>query len=114
MGNPELVVPSPEKDLQAIAELTAAMFSDGKYLEAFRDCYIGNSHYDWQMSRIGVDGGRLVHHWGVWRYEMRLDGVQLKIGGIGAVATHPDYRQRGRMHQAARHLLRPCSKQIMI
>jgi len=101
MGNPELVVPSPEKDLQAIAELTAAMFSDGKYLEAFRDNYIGNSHYDWQMSRIGVDGGRLVHHWGVWRYEMRLDDARLKIGGIGAVATHPDYRQRGLMHQAA-------------
>ncbi len=60
-----------------------------------------NSHYDWNVSRLVLAGNQLVHHWGVWGYQMRLETIQLKVGGIGAVVTHPDYRKQNLMHQAA-------------
>jgi hypothetical protein len=95
------IVPNPEKHLRAMGQLAADAFSAGQYVDAFCDNYIGNSHYDWKASRLAFDGEKLAHHWGVWGYQMRLETVQLKVGGIGAVVTHPDYRQQGLMHQAA-------------
>jgi len=32
---------------------------------------------------------------------MRVESIQLKVAGIGAVVTHPDTRKQGLMHQAA-------------
>jgi hypothetical protein len=96
-----LIQPDPGQHLQSIAQLTADVFSEGKYVDQFRDNYIGNSHYDWNVSRLALDGEKIIHHWGVWGYAMRVETVQLKVGGIGAVATHADYRQQGWMHRAA-------------
>lgn len=93
--------PNAEKHLRAMGQLTADIFSAGQYVDAFCNNYIGNSHYDWTVSRLAYNGEQLVHHWGVWGYQMRLAAVHLKVGGIGAVATHPDYRQQGVMHRAA-------------
>lgn len=97
-----LVPPDPQKDLRAIGHLAAEAFSNGQYEDAYCDNYIGNSHYDWDVSRLIKDQEKLVHHWGVWGYQMRLESVQLKVAGIGAVVTHPDYRKQGLMHSAAR------------
>ena len=41
------------------------------------------------------DAGHLVSHVGVLTREVTLDGTVVRIGGIGGVATHPDYRGRG-------------------
>lgn len=95
------VIPDPEMHLRNIGKLTAEAFSDGQYVEFYCDNFIGNSHYDWSVSRLMLDDGKLVHHWGVWGYQMRLESIQLKVGGIGAVVTHPDYRKQNLMHQAA-------------
>jgi len=84
-----------------MGQLAADAFSAGQYVDAFCDNYIGNSHYDWNVSRLVQDGERLVHHWGVWGYQMRLASTQLKVAGIGAVVTHPDYRKQGWMCRAA-------------
>jgi hypothetical protein len=98
----EPVPPHPDRDLDRIARLTADVFAQGQYVDGFRDNYIGNSHYDWNTSRLIWDSDTLVHHWGVWGYRMRLESLELKVGGIGAVATHEDYRKQGLMHRAAR------------
>lgn len=101
MPDYELVFPEPSRHLRQMGRLTADVFADGQYLDSFCDNYIGNSHYDWQVSRLVVDGDKIVHHWGVWGYQMRLETIQLKVGGIGAVVTHPDYRKQNLMHRAA-------------
>ncbi len=95
------VIPNPAEHLHAMGQLTSDVFSGGQYVDAYCDNYIGNSHYDWHVSRLFFDGERLVHHWGVWGYQMRIETVQLKIGGIGAVVTHPEYRKLNLMHRAA-------------
>ena len=101
MSNLKLVVTNETLHLRQMGQLTADQFAQGQYVDAFCDNYIGNSHYDWQVSRLMYAGDQLVHHWGVWGYQMRLEGIQLKVGGIGAVVTHPDYRKQNLMHQAA-------------
>lgn len=97
----QIIAPDADQHLLPVGQLTADVFSGGKYVEAFCQNYIGNSHYDWNVSRIVLDGEKIIHHWGVWGYLMWVETVQLRVAGIGAVATHPDYRKLGVMHQAA-------------
>ena len=99
-----LIRPTIAEHLQPIARFTADVFSDGNYADQFRDNYIGNSHYDWETSRLVMDGEQIIHHWGVWGYAMRVESILLRIAGVGAVATHPQYRVQGWMHQAAAEL----------
>jgi hypothetical protein len=91
----------PERHLMAIARITSDAFAGGQYVNEIADTYIDNCHYDWDVTRLIWDGERLVHHWGVWGYPMRLNSVHLKVAGIGAVVTEEPYRQRGLMEQAA-------------
>ncbi|MCA9919433.1 MAG: GNAT family N-acetyltransferase, partial [Anaerolineales bacterium] len=91
----------PEVDLRPIAQITADAFAGGQHVEELSQQYIGNCHYDWQTSRLIWDGNKLVHHWCVWGYPMRLSGVQLKVAGVGAVVTLEAYRQQGLMQTAA-------------
>ena len=45
--------------------------------------------------RIIREDGRLVSHLGISESEIAIYGCKTKIGGIGAVCTHPEYRKRG-------------------
>jgi predicted N-acetyltransferase YhbS len=100
-SNTRLISPDESLHAQPMAHLCADVFSEGKYVDAYRDNYIGNSHYDWDVSRVVLDNEKMIHHWGVWGYQMRVESIQLKVAGIGAVVTHPDTRKQGLMHQAA-------------
>ena len=96
-----IIQPDQDMHIHRIGQLCADTFSDGKYVEQYCENYIGNSNYDWKTTRVILDGEKMIHHWGVWGYQMRLESVRLKVAGIGAVATHPDYRKQGLMHLAA-------------
>ena len=97
----KITIPDPNKHLLPVAQLAADSFTGGKYVDQFSQNYIGNSHYDWDVSRLVMDNDKVIHHWGVWGYQMRLESIQLKVAGIGAVVTHEDYRKQGWMHKAA-------------
>lgn len=97
----KIINPDANKHLLPIAQLAADVFTGGKYVDQFCQNYIGNSHYDWNVSRLVMDGNKVIHHWGVWGYQMRLASIQLKVAGIGAVVTHEDHRKQGWMHKAA-------------
>lgn len=96
-----IAISDPNKDLMAVAQLVSDIFAKGQYVQEIAQTYIGNCHYDWNTTCLAWDGEKLVHHWGVWGYSMRLESTTLKVAGIGAVGTHPDYRKSGLMHQAA-------------
>jgi len=87
----------PDTHLMAIARITSDAFAGGEYVDEISQQYIGNCHYDWSVSRLIFDQDRLVHHWGVWGYPMRLGSVTLKVAGIGAVVTEEAYRRQGLM-----------------
>jgi predicted N-acetyltransferase YhbS len=87
--------PAQNQHVDSLYILLDSVWQDG--VAHYRDHEIGNSHYDWQVSRIAVSRAKVVSHWGVWGYEMRVGNARLNVGGVGSVATHSDYRRRGLM-----------------
>lgn len=109
MKTPPLILLAPDRRRHGdeICDLCGKVFSGGgTYYYGFRDfCrrgYILGSHYDWAASRIGLVGDRIVTHYGVWDYPMRIGAARVRVGGIGAVATDGDFRKRGLMARTAR------------
>jgi GNAT superfamily N-acetyltransferase len=41
------------------------------------------------------DNGKIVSHVGIYPYDIVSQNQRLKVGGIGGVSTHPDYRKKG-------------------
>jgi hypothetical protein len=108
-----ILAPDRREHGEAICDLAGKCFSSGgrpagsrRAPRRFRDCcrqgYLIGSHYDWAASRVGLVGDRLVTHWGVWSYTMRIGTARLRAGGIGTVATDADFRKRGLMLRTAR------------
>ena len=64
------------------------------------------------------DGDRVVSHVGLLPTQASYFGHRVKIGMIGAVATHPDYRRRGlatrTLHEAFRRFRRQGGHLLMI
>jgi hypothetical protein len=96
-----VAAPDPQRDLPSMARMIADAFHLSKSDE-IADGYIGDSHFDWAVSQLVWKGDRIVHHWGVWNYLMRLGAARLKVGGVGAVATREEDRRRGIMHLAGK------------
>ncbi|MCP4360301.1 MAG: GNAT family N-acetyltransferase [Chloroflexi bacterium] len=92
---------NPDKHLMAIAQIVSDTYANGQYVAEISQQYIGNCHYDWNVTQLIWNVDQLVHHWGVWGYPMRLGTVQLKVAGIGAVVTQEPYRKQGLMRTAA-------------
>ena len=98
-----IVAPDPKADAERVIDLVAKVF--GGYYRVRDWCrrnYVLHCHYDWNASRIGLIGDRIVTHYGVWDYEMQIGRARVRTGGIGAVATDGDFRKRGLMDQTAR------------
>ncbi len=92
--------PDPQQDREAIVDLKGKTFGD--YWEQRRVEQTGpvdQNFYDWRASRIGFLGETLVSHFGVNCYRMRVGCVTLAVAGVGAVATHGDFRGRGLMRR---------------
>jgi len=88
--------------LRDVAQMVSDTYANGEYVKEIEDEYLSHCHYDYAACQLVWDGDKLIHHWGVWGYQMRVDGVLLKVGGIGAVITQEDYRKQGIMAQAAK------------
>jgi len=96
-----MIPADPDKHLMPISQIVSDAFAEGQYVEEISKTYIGNCHYDFDTTRLIYAGDDLVHHWGVWGYPMRVESIQLKVAGIGAVFTREPYRKQGLMGMAA-------------
>ncbi len=101
----QIIPPDPTTHTTEMLEMCAKVFSPGMgYFVAHkwsRDAYVLNSHYDWNASSIGLIDGRIVTHWGIWDYTMRIGAARVRVGGVGYVSTHGDFRRRGLMTRTA-------------
>jgi len=100
-----LLAPDRRRHGDEICDFVAKVFSGNGYYAFRRFCrrgYVLGSHYDWAASRIGLLDGRIVAHWGVWDYQMRIGAARVRAGGIGIVGTDGDLRKRGLMARTAR------------
>jgi aminoglycoside 2'-N-acetyltransferase I len=48
-----------------------------------------------EKSALVRDGGTLLSHTGAYVRDGEWDGLPVKLGGIGAVVTHPEHRRQG-------------------
>lgn len=99
-----VVSPVQSEHAEAMIDLGAKTFG-GFYSarRSMREWYLLNSHYDWEASAVGFCDGKLVTHYGVWGYDMRIGKSVVRCGGIGMVATDGDYQKRGFMAQTVPH-----------
>jgi len=98
-----LIRPDPKRHREAVFDLTGKTFGHTywDWMDHCRETYFDQGPYDWSASTIGLLGGRLVTHWGVWGFRMRIGRALLRVGGIGAVSTHGGFRKRGLMARTA-------------
>lgn len=94
-----------EQHTPALAQLTARVFSDSE-----RDYYLRvltpGDRYDVAASRVGFIGGKMVTHYGVFGYDMRIGSAVVRCGGIGGVGTEKEFRKRGLMDITARESIK--------
>jgi predicted N-acetyltransferase YhbS len=92
---------SPAEHAEVVARIVSEEFAGGENIPEIMRKYLLECHYDWDVTRLIWDAEQLIHHWGVWGYDMRLAGILLRVAGVGAVVTSASYRQQGLMRQAA-------------
>ena len=97
-----LIRPDPRRHAEEVFDLTGKVFGQNghnywDWLAACRGGYFHGSGYDWAASTIGLLDGRIVTHWGVWGYRMRVGRAAVATAGVGAVATDGTLRRRGLM-----------------
>lgn len=81
------------EQLEACFDLWATVFPESRTF--FQRRIDGDSAYDISTTWAAYVEGNMAAAIQIFPYETEIDGVRLKIGGIGSVATHPDYRRMG-------------------
>lgn len=64
--------------------------------ERYRRYILEDSSYDWEQTRVGVEDGRIVSTLRIWDRVLQVGSCGVRMGGVGGVATHPDFRGAGR------------------
>ncbi len=104
-GRLQLRSPDASTDACDLYDLTAKCFSGAHdYYRWTRGAggYFQEGFYDWQNSTVGLLEGKMVTHWGIWDYLMRIGEAKVRVAGIGAVATCGFHRKLGLMDVTAR------------
>ncbi len=90
----ETIRPIRESELDELLDLLCAVHNP-----AGRDRYTGYIEGDptWRPSQtpVVVVGGRIVSTLRIWDRRVHLGATPVRMGGIGGVTTHPDFRERG-------------------
>ena len=81
------------KDLPAVYDLLGISFTTPR--EYFVNQTEKDATYRLGQTRIVEMDGRIVSHVRIFHRQMLVRGVALPVGGVGSVATHPDYRRHG-------------------
>jgi len=84
------------EELPQIVRLTSRIFGferRGASMDEAFPHFLSESNIE--NLRVIVSDGKVVSHVGVWEGWLNLCGCWVKVGLVGAVCTHPDYRNRG-------------------
>ncbi|HSV86972.1 MAG TPA: GNAT family N-acetyltransferase [Levilinea sp.] len=83
--------------IKPVGQLTA--MEKSRMSEVERICFEGEeSGIEWSPSDwvvLGLLDGMIVSQICVLEREVDVGGEKIRVGGVGGVATHPDYRQKG-------------------
>ena len=98
----------PEEMDEMIALQCLVFRPDGH--QRYTQYICGDSSYQFDQTRVGLQDGRIVSTLRIWDRQLRVGTCPVRMGGIGGVGTHPDFRGAGRgsalMRDTARYLRR--------
>ena len=85
------------EELDEVTELVNLVFHGGRPDPPTMKDNFPMLFSDWNLNnlRIIVEDDKVVSHIGVSQREISVYGCRTRVGSIGAVCTHPDYRGRG-------------------
>src|SRR5437016_2427040 len=86
-------------------------FSDPQWFENDTAFFFGTKPEQLKTKWILKSGGRIASHVGLFPFTAVVEGRKLKVAGIGAVATHPDFRGRGLMKRLMDHVEKEIARQ---
>ena len=83
-----------ERELEEMIELQCLVFRPGGH-ERYNAYIQGDSSYEPEQTRVVAVDGRIAATLRVWDRTVRVGETAVRMGGIGGVGTHPDFRRRG-------------------
>jgi len=94
--HPEVEVrPIRESELDELFDFLCLVHQHPQGRERYRGYIQGDPTWaPWQTPVIVLDG-RLVSTLRIWDRQVHLGVTPVRMGGIGGVTTHPDYRRLG-------------------
>ncbi len=88
---------------ELLLDLLEAAFDERKqFVRYFHADSLVGANDSW----IALDGARIVGSTQIFEKSIRLNGQVASIGGIGSVATHPQFERRGIATELLRHAVR--------
>ena len=86
-----IIAPKQDKDAEAIYDLLENKLQRPDMASQARNGRIAGSHYDWDTSRIALDGDELAAHVGIYEICLRLGMAQVRVGGINIDYPNPEH-----------------------
>ncbi len=93
----------PEEYDQVMAVLERA-FGFPRHFWLSRYPSTARDRFAWDDHHVICDGGRVVSHAAIHSRTLMVDGVAVPVGGVGGVATDPDFQGRGHFRRLMEHL----------
>jgi GNAT superfamily N-acetyltransferase len=75
----------------------AYRFADSRWFENDAAFFFGTRPDQLKTKWVLKSGEKFIAHVGIFPFTATMEGPALKVAGIGAVATHPDFRGQGLM-----------------
>ena len=89
------VRPLRDAELEELVELLCLVFGRPDGHERYRGYIEGDPTWRPEQTPVIVVDGRVVSALRIWDRQIYLGATPVRMGGIGGVCTHPDYRRRG-------------------
>jgi GNAT superfamily N-acetyltransferase len=83
-----------ESELDEVVDLQCLVYRPDGH-ERYRRYVREDPSYRPDQTRVVVVNGRVVASLRVWERRMRIGSCIVRMGGVGSVCTHPDYRRVG-------------------
>ena len=90
----EKIRPIRESELDELLDLLCAVHNP-RGRERYRGYIEGDPTWSPSHTPVVVVGSRIVSTLRIWDRRVHVGATPVRMGGIGGVTTHPDYRERG-------------------
>ena len=97
------VRPVRESELDELIDLLCLVHRHPQGRERYRGYIQGDPTWSPEQTPVVVLHGRLVSTLRIWDRQVHLGATPVRMGGIGGVTTHPDFRGRGLASQLMTH-----------